>query len=149
MKKVIISAIILFSTSILSAQFIATVEMKENVEGICDHNRVFGLFNSFEGQKKAECSLNKLEIQKLLNEAEYLKSHPKFKAKGMFGVYINCKGEPLEWKVSVKTNKELDAQLLAIFMTLEDWTTGQLNGENVDSRNLISYKIKKGVLTIN
>lgn len=148
MKKTLLIISIVFLGLRGSAQLLATVEMKENVEGICDHKKVYGLFGGFKGQVEPKCSLTKEEIQSLLNEkVVFLKTNPKFKGKGIVGVYINCKGEPLNWEISVKTNNdELDQQLLDIFKTLQNWTPGKLNDNNVDSRELISYKIKKGLI---
>lgn len=132
------------------SQFIATVEMKENIDGICNYKHVYALFAGFKGQVKAKCSLKKEEIQNLLNEkVTFLKANPKFKGKGMVGVFINCKGETINWDLSGNSkNNELDQQILDVFKTLTIWTPGTLDGINVDTHELISYKIKKGVLIL-
>lgn len=133
------------------AQLIAKVEMKEKVEGICNQNEVYSLFAGFKGQVEPKCSVSKQEMEKILNEKlQFLKDNPKFKGKGMVGVYINCEGVCLEWDISVETkNAELDKQILEIFKTFTEWTAGSLDGKNVDTRDLFSYEIKKGVLTLN
>ncbi len=150
MKTALTLTVLILMTSISTqAQLIAKVEMKEKVEGICDHDNVYGLFNGFDGQVEPKCSVSKEEMQEQLNQVQYLKNNPKFKGKGMVGVFINCKGEAIGWRISVKTNTELDEQLLKVFESYQEWTTGTLNGKNVDCSELISYKIKKGKLTIN
>ena len=133
-----------------SAQLIATVQMKNKVEGICNHSAVYALFDGFEGQREPTCSMSEEQMQRVLNEKlQFLKDHPKFKSKGMISVYINCKGEPLEWRISVETkSNELDGQILEVFKSFNEWEAGTLDGKKVDSAELISYKIKKGVLTI-
>lgn len=145
--------LILFTTLALNseAQLIARVEMKENIDGICNQNEVYSLYGGFDGQIEPKCSLSKQNMEDILNERLlFLKENPKFKSKGMVGVYINCEGRVLQWDVSVKTKSaELDKQILEIFQTFNDWTVGKLNGKGVDTRDLFSYEIKKGVLKIN
>jgi hypothetical protein len=150
MKRILPVLCFLVSALSTRAQFIATVEMKEPVEGICNNTKVYALFKGFQGQIPPKCSLTNEEIQKLLNEVPFLKANPKFKGKGMAGVYINCKGEAIGWEIDNKSkSEELDKQLLEVFKTLTSWTQGKLNGMSVDARELISYTIKKGVLTLN
>jgi len=149
MKNLMLLVFFLSSTIIASAQIIATVEMKEYVEGICDYDNVYGLYGGWDGQVEPKCSVSKEEMQKLLNQVQFLRDNPKFKGKGMVGVYVNCKGEALGWSISVASKKELDQQLLKVFQTFDEWIVGTLNGKDVDSIELISYKIKKGILTIN
>ena len=149
MKKLILFITISTLSFVTHAQLIAKVEMKEKIEGICDNNNVYGLFDGWDGQVEPKCSLSKEEMQDKLNEVQFLKDNPKFKGKGMVGVYINCKGEAINWRISVKTSKDLDSQLLALFKSFNNWNVGTLNGQKVDSSELISYKIKKGKLIIN
>ncbi|WP_107037769.1 hypothetical protein [Brumimicrobium mesophilum] len=151
MKNLLLSLAFLFLGFVSSAQIIATVQMDEIVEGICNHDEVYGLFDGFDGQVEPKSLLSKVEMQTVFNEnLQFLKENPKFKSSGMLGVYINCEGEPLEWSISVKTkSKELDQQILEIALTFKEWKAGTLNGDAVDTRELISYKIKKGKLTIN
>lgn len=149
MKTLTITLLILMASLSTQAQLIAKVEMKDKVEGICDNDNVYGLFDGFDGQVEPKCSISKEEMQEQLNQAQFLKDNPKFKGKGMVGVYINCKGEAIGWRISVETSEELDQQLLKIFQSYQEWTTGTLNGKKVDCSELISYKIKKGKLIIN
>ncbi len=149
-KFAFLSTILLFTGITTNAQMIAKVEMKQPVEGICDQNNVYGLFNGFKGQIEPTCSISKEAMQNILNEKlEFLKENPKFKSKGMVDVFINCEGKPLNWSISIASgNKDLDNKILDIFKTFGDWNAGKLNGKNVDSNEAISYKIKKGVLII-
>lgn len=133
------------------AQLIVQVEMKEKIEGICNQEEVYSLYGGFEGQIEPKCSLSKKQMEEILNEKlQFLKDNLNYKSKGMVGVYINCEGKALEWDISVKTKSaELDQQILEIFKTFNEWTSGKLNGKEVDTRELFSYEIKKGILKIN
>jgi hypothetical protein len=127
-----------------SAQFVAKMEVKEDIPGICDKNEVYALFPSFEGQEEAVCPMTKEEIlQKLNSEVTFLKDNPKYKDKGMIGLVINCKGEVVKCKMDNKTKStELDKQIEAVFNTLGSWKAGRLNGKEVDTSRLFSFKIK-------
>lgn len=151
MKKTFTILTLLLVGFTAKAQLIATVQMDETVEGICNQDEVYALYDGFDGQIEPKCSLSKKDMENLLNEnLQFLKDNPKFKSKGMVGVYINCEGMPLQWDISVKTKKsDLDAEILKLFQTCEDWTPGTLDSKAVDTRELISYEIKKGVLKIN
>ncbi len=133
------------------AQLVATVKMKKNIEGICNHDAVYSLYKGFEGQIEPECSISKEQMEAILNEKLlFLKTNPKFKSEGMVGVFINCEGVALEWDVSVKSKSvELDQQILEVFKTFEEWTAGKFNSKPVDTRELISYKIKQGKIKLN
>ena len=132
------------------AQLIATVQLKKPVEGICNQNEVYSLYNGFEGQIRPICSLSKEEMKIILNDKiQFLKENPKFKSKGMAGVFINCEGVVVEWHISNKTKSEiLDKQILEVFKTFDEWTVGTLYDKPVDASELFSYSIKNGVLTI-
>ena len=146
MKK----AILIILTSIfgmnVSAQFVAKMEVKEDIPGICDKNEVYALFPSFDGQIEAVCPVSKEEILKRLNtEVTFLKENPKYKDKGMIGLIINCKGEVIRCEMDNNTkNLELDKQIEKVFNTLGIWKAGKLNGKEVDSSRLFSFNIKKG-----
>jgi len=63
----------------------------------------------------------------------------------MIGLVINCKGEVVQCKMDNKTkNPELDKQIEAVFNSLGSWKAGKLNGKEVDSSRLFSFKIKNG-----
>ncbi len=130
----------------VSAQFVARLEIKEDIPGICDKNEVYALFPSFTGQVEAVCPVSKEEILRKLNsEVQFVKDNPKYDDKGMMGLIINCKGEVVQCKMDNKTkNPELDKQIEAVFNSLGTWTAGTLNGTAVDSSRLFSFKIKNG-----
>ena len=149
MKYIVFLALICFGSQSFS-QLVAKVQMDEEVEGLCNQKDVYALYNGWDGQVEPKCSVSEDDMQTELNKVEYLKQNPKFKGEGMVGVYINCEGKAIGWEIDNETkSKELDQQLLEVFKTYQSWTAGTFNGDKVDCRVLISYKIKKGVLTIN
>jgi len=101
------------------------------------------------GQEEAVCPVSEEEILKRLNsEVAFLKDNPKYKDEGMMGLIINCKGEIVQCKMDNKTQSpELDKQIEAVFNSLGNWKSGKLNGKEVDTSLLYSFKIKKGVIT--
>ena len=149
MKKtfLILMTIAIYST--VSAQFVAKMEVKEPIEGICDENEVYALFPMLDGQEEAVCPVSKEEIiNRLNNEVAFLKENPKYKDKGMIGIIINCKGEVVQCKMDNKTkSEELDKQIEAVFNSLGEWEAGKLNRKEVDSSRLFSFKIKNGKIT--
>ena len=149
MKKTIVALVIGMIGLTASAQFVAKMKVKEEIPGICDKNEVYVLFSAFEGQDKAIRPTTKEDILKRLNsEVQFLKDNPKYKDKGMIGLVINCKGKVVKCKMDNKTkNAELDKQIEAVFNSLGEWKSGKLHGKNVDSSELFSFKIKKGVLS--
>lgn len=149
MKKTILTLIIGMIGLSVSAQLVAKMEVKEDIPGICDKDEVYALFSSFEGQDNAIPPISKDDILKRLNsEIQFLKDNPKYKDKGMMGLLINCKGEVIKCKMDNKTkNPELDQQIEEVFNSLGDWKAGKFNGKQVDSSELFSFKIKKGVIS--
>ncbi len=151
MKKTILTVLIGFIGLTTFAQFVAKLEVKEDIQGICNKQEVYALFPSLDGQDEAICPIAKDEILKRLNsEVQFLKKNPKYKDKGMIGLIINCKGEVVRCKMDNNTkNAELDKQIEDVFNSLGDWKAGKLNGKEVDSSILYSFKIKKGIITFN
>ncbi len=147
MKKLIVCLFALFIVLKLSAQFVAKMELKEEIIGLCSNDDVYSLFPMFDGQKKAVSPLSDSEIlAKLNNEVKFLKDNPKYKDKGMISLIINCKGELVQSKMDNETKSlELDKQIETVFAQLLKWKPGKLNGKRVDSVILYSFKIKKGV----
>jgi hypothetical protein len=135
----------------VSAQFVAKMEVKEDIPGICDKNEVYALFPSFKGQKEAVCPLTEDEILKRLNaEVTFLKDKPTYQDKGMIGLVINCKGAVVKCKMDNKTQSpDLDIQIEVVFNSLGSWKAGKLNGKTVDSSRLFSFEIKNGTITFN
>ena len=66
----------------------------------------------------------------------------------MIGIVINCKREVVKCKMDNKTkDSELDKQIEAVFNSLGNWKAGKLDGKEVDSSRLFSFKIKNGKIT--
>ncbi len=143
--KCLIIFFLLISTNSFG-QFVAKMEVKEPIEGLCNPKEVYALLPMLQGQEEAICPVTEDEILKRLNEeVQFLKDNPKFSGKGMIGLIINCKGQVLQCKMDNKTkNAELDKQIEKVFNSLGEWKAGKLNGEEVDSSKLFSFKIKKG-----
>jgi hypothetical protein len=140
---------ILFTTALslnASAQFVAKMELKEDVPGICSKSDVYVLFESWEGQQQAVCPASDEEILNRLNsEVQFLKDNPKYKDKGMIGILINCEGKVVRCEMDNKTKEpQLDSEIEKVFNSLGAWTAGKLNNKNVDSNKLFSFVIKKG-----
>lgn len=150
MKKTLIIALFLFSINSAFSQFVATVEVKDSIPGICNQKEVYSLFPGFTGQVEATCEQTNKQIEKKLNEeVKFLKDNPKHKDECMISIYVNCKGEMVKCEMDNKSkNPELDAQIEAVFKTLSGWKAGTLNGTAVDSMLIFSIKIKKGKITL-
>ncbi|MCT4591560.1 MAG: hypothetical protein N4A71_27310 [Carboxylicivirga sp.] len=146
MKKLLFILIMMCAYSLSYAQFVAKMEVKEKIEGLCDRDAVYALFPMFDGQEEAVCPMTDAEIlSRLNNEVGFLKDNPKYKDKGMIGLVINCEGKVVKCKMDNKTkSKELDKQIEHVFSTLGEWKAGKLNNKAVDSSKLYSFKIKKG-----
>ncbi|HBS86723.1 MAG: hypothetical protein A2W91_11895 [Bacteroidetes bacterium GWF2_38_335] len=144
----VLSTVLLFGLT-ASAQFVAKMEVKEEIPGICDKNEVYVLFPMFDGQKEAVCPVtNEVILKRLNSEVQFLKDNPKYKDKGMIGLVINCKGEVVKCEMDNKTqSSELDKQIETVFNSLGEWKPAKLNGKEVDSSLLFSFKIKKGVIS--
>lgn len=129
-------------------QFVAKMQVKEDIPGVCDKNEVYALFPSMEGQDEAICPLTDDELlEKLNTEIQFLKDNPKHKDKGMLSILINCEGKIVQCKLDgngTTKSKELDQQIVDVFESTGPWEPGKLNGKNVDSNQLITFKIKKG-----
>ncbi len=151
MKKPILLLLVSIICYCTSAQFIARMDVKEPIPGICDDKNVYALFSSFKGQAEPVCPVLKEEISKRLNsQVAFLKENPKYKDKGMVHLVINCKGKVVQCEMDNKTKSpELDQQIIAVFNTLGEWKAGKLDGNNVDSTVLYSFTIKKGIITFN
>jgi hypothetical protein len=150
MKTIIIFTISIFLFTTVSAQFVAKVEVREPIQGLCNDKEVYTLFPMFGDQKEAVCPLSKEEITRRLDSAvTFLKDNPKFKDKGMVNIWINCKGEVVKCEMDNKTkDATLDMQIVAVFAALGKWEAGRLNGKPVDSLRLYSFEIKKGQITV-
>jgi hypothetical protein len=132
-----------------SAQFVARMEVKEPIPGLCNDKEVYVLFPSFKGQVEAVCPLSEEKILERLNsEVQFLKDNPTHEDKGMMGLVINCKGDVVQCKMDNKTkDPELDKQIETVFNSLGEWKAGKLKKKNVDTSKLFSFKIKDGKIT--
>ena len=147
--KQILCILFVTSCSTVVGQFVAKMEVKEPIEGICNDKEVYALFPSFKGQTEAECPATKQQILERLNtEVKFIKENPNYDGKGMIGIIINCKGEVVQCKMDNKTkDPELDKQIEEVFNSLGAWKAGKLGKKQVDSSRLFSFKIKKGEFT--
>lgn len=146
MKTFFFSAFLLVSSLPSFSQFVARMEIKEPIEGICDDKNVYALFPTLKGQEQASCGLTDQEMIDQLNEKiSFLKSNPKYKDKGMVSFLINCEGKVVQCEMDNSTKSEiLDQELEDFFKTLTDWKVGKLDGNPVDSVVLFSFEIKRG-----
>lgn len=142
---------ILFITFYLTstAQFVAMMEVKEPIPGLCNDKEVYALFPSFKGQQEAVCPVSEnIILQRLNSEAKFLTDNPKHDDEGMIGLVINCKGEVVQCKMDNKTKSpELDQQIEAVFNSLGEWKPGKLKKKAVDTSQLFSFTIKNGKIS--
>lgn len=150
MKRLLLFPLLVALHFSASSQFVAKMEVKEEIPGICNKDEVYALLGMLTGQQEAVCPTSKDSIVKRLNaEVVFLKDNPKHKDKGMVNLVINCKGELVKCEMDNKTKSpELDKQIVAVFNSLGSWQAGKLNGKPVDSVRLWSFEIKKGLISI-
>lgn len=151
MKRLLLISLISIFHMTTFAQFVAKMEVKEPIPGLCNDREVYVMFPSFKGQKQAVCPVSEEEIAERLNsEVQFLKDHPDHEDKGMMGLVINCKGEVVHCKMDNKTkDPELDQQIETVFNSLGEWKAGKLNNKNVDTSRLFSFKIEGGKVVFN
>ncbi|MES1226976.1 MAG: hypothetical protein ABUT20_66500, partial [Bacteroidota bacterium] len=100
MKKTFILVLTLFIVYDAPAQFVAKMQVKTPIHGVCDNNNVIVVFPSFKGQKEAVCPVKKDSIEKRLNaEVVFLKDSTSYNDKGMVNIIINCKGEVVQCEI--------------------------------------------------
>lgn len=148
MKFNLLFVFALFVSTSVSAQFVARMEVKEPIEGVCNQQEVYSLL-PMKGQVKAVCPLGKEEVLNKLSEGVvFLKEYPEHSDKGMVNLIINCRGEVVKCEMDNKTkSSELDEQIVAVFKSLGDWKPGKLNGKKVDSSYLWSFTITEGQIS--
>ena len=79
MKHILTLLIVLQVFSSSSAQFVATMEITEPIEGLCNDKKVYALFPMLDGQEKAVCPVSDNEIAiRINNEVGFLKQNPKY-----------------------------------------------------------------------
>lgn len=148
MKQTITILFACFIGIAASAQFVARMEVKEDIPGLCDKNEVYAIFPMVKGQEEAVGPMTEKEIEKKINnEVQFLKDNPTYEDKGMVGLIVSCKGELVQCRMSNKTkSEELDNKILAIFATLLKWEPAKINKRKVDSSLLFSFTVKDGKL---
>lgn len=148
MKPIVLTLCTMILCVTTSAQFVAKMEIKEPIPGLCNEKEVYAML-PIKGQEEAQCPVTKDQILERLNiEVQYLKDHPKYDDKGMIGLIISCKGLVVKCEMDNKTKTpELDKQIEDVFNSLGNWTSGKLNGKEVDTARLFSFKIKDGKIT--
>jgi hypothetical protein len=132
------------------AQFVATVEVKEPVPGICNDKHVYALLNFLDGQKEHTCDTAKTRIEELLNErVTYLKENPKFKLKKYESVstWVSCEGKLVKVDLDSKS-PQFNEQVIAVFLSLSGWHVGTMGGKSVDSVRLWGIEVKKGRIVL-
>lgn len=134
-----------------SAQFVAKMEIKEPIPGLCSERDVYALIPGLKGQVPAQAPLAKEQINDRLNSGiQFLKDNPGYNDEGMIGLIINCRGELVQCKMDNKTRStELDSQIEKVFNSLGGWTAGKLNKKEVDSSRLFSFKIENSRISVN
>lgn len=89
--KIALSLCLLLTSLSLSAQFVAKMEIKEPIKGLCNEKDVYAIL-PIGDQKEAICPVSEEEIARRLDSTVvFLKEHQDFKGKGMVSVFINCK----------------------------------------------------------
>jgi len=144
MKISLLFVVMLLSSTIAKAQFVAKMEVKGDIPGICNKDEVYSMIPSFKGQEEAIPPITIDEILERLNsEVKILKSYSKQKKHFIVSLIINCKGELVQ--VNSETEiEELNVQIEKVFTSLGAWKAGKLNGKEIDTSKLFSLKIKKG-----
>lgn len=151
MKSVFFLVTLMFGCLISSAQFVARMEAKEPIPGVCNMKNIVALLPMFKGQEVAIAPISEKEMEQRLNaEVKFLAENPTYSDKGMMGLVINCKGELVQCKMDNKTkSEELDKQIEKVFSSFGAWKAGKLNGKPVDTSNLFSFTIENGRLSLN
>jgi hypothetical protein len=146
MAKTILILLFLVIYCASSAQFVAMMEVKEPIPGLCNANQVYVLLSAFKGQEKAVCPVSEdVILQRLNSEVKFLIDNPEYDDKGMVGLVINCKGDVVQCNMDNKTKSpELDKQIEDVFNSLGDWKPGKLKRKDVDTSQLFSFVIKDG-----
>ena len=155
MKRFLLVSILAVIYNLTFAQQIAmTMEVKNNVTGLCDQSKVYSLYmmKYFSGNSAIEGNypLTKEQLTTKLNkEVSFLKENPKHKDKFSVRIIVNCKGQAVSIEFENKTkSKILDEEILKVFRSLEGWTAGKFNGKPVDSTKPYYFKIKKGEIVV-
>lgn len=149
-EKVFVFLLACISFFSATAQFVAKMEVKEPIKGLCNPQDVYVVFPMNKNQKEAVCPVSNKEIMSRLDTAvTYLKDSVGYEDKGMLNLIINCKGEVVKCEMDNKTkNPTLDAQIVAVFNSLGKWKPAKMNGDAINTSRLWSFTITKGKIII-
>lgn len=153
MKKITFLCALFMLSFYIHAQLVATIEITEDIPGICSKEHVYALIPSLKGQVEATNITNDEIILKRLNsEVKFLKNNLKYKEKGSIQLIINCKGALVRFEMHTKNKKqsiELVKEMEVVFKSLGVWKAGKLDKEDVDSVLNHNYTIVNGVIIFN
>jgi len=148
--KIILTLSILFMSCLASAQTLqARIDTKGQViKGLCNQDEYFHLMNGMGNQSEAICPISMEELYNRLLQLNILKEDLKYKEETTVSVDVNCNGEVVNVEVKFK-NEALNAQIKDIFLTMGQYTPGEMENKKVDCSIMYFIKIKKGTLTLN
>lgn len=139
------------SSSSGAADLLATLQLDEPIDGVCDNERVIAILPfPGNGQVEAVAPISDEEIEAKLNSSvQFLKDNPEYNDKGMVGLIVNCEGEMVRCQIDNKTQSpELDEQIVAVFAQMKSWEAGTVHGQKVDTSVLYSFTIENGVIKL-
>jgi len=153
MKKQLLFILALVSSFVVNAQFVATMEVKEPIEGVCNQNGVYVILPiGSKKQVKAKSKLSDQEMEARFNALSYWKEHPEFEKKITFNLVINCKGEQVRQSFNNNDNKTedevLNQQLLEVVASFKEWKPATIKKKKVDSSLFLSIVVKNGKVMI-
>ncbi len=146
MKKFLFAILIISLINNLSAQFVAIVQVDQDIPGLCNKNKVYSIL-SLTGGEDPVCPLSDNQIQTRLNKEVIFPtdSASSYKAEGMVDIWISCNGKMVLCEMDKNTTSpDIDQQIVAIFSSLGTWKAGKYNGKNVDSMVIFSFTIENG-----
>ncbi len=153
MKKQLLFILALISCCVVKAQFVATMEVKEPIEGVCNQNGVYVILPiGSKKQVKAKSKLSDQEMEARFNALSYWKEHTEFEKNITFNLIINCKGKQVRQWFNNDDNKTkdevLNQQLLEVVASFKEWKPATIKKKKVDSSLFISIEIKDGKVTM-
>lgn len=141
---------LLVSVSYVSAQAIATTEIKENNENICKPEKVYTVIPTLADEYAPGQPLKRKKMEAQMNkEMESLQSMPDTAVKGMLTLVINCRGEVAQAYTDLKDEfPELDKEITAQIMSMGNWKPGVFKKKKVDTMLLVSFTVKDGKIEL-
>lgn len=133
-------------------EMVATMELNEEIEGLCDPEFVVAVL-PFPGSTQKGPVPPKSEealAHELSEKVKLSKSQQEKNLEGMLQFIVNCEGSMRRCQMSNSTGDEtLDKAIVKIASKLEIWEPGKVGGKAVDTVDLMSFTIEKGVFKIN